>query len=196
MKTKDKILQNALGVFNKEGISTTSTKKISKIIGISDGNLRYHYPTKEDIVIAILEQMKVELRDLKNTFSNDLIIPDKDFFKLFFTKSYYIIYKYRCIYLDQVWLNYHMLNYAEIFSVYVNEWRNNFLQTFKILRKHNILSNNYSDKQYEMLFEQLYIYSDSWIFYYVQNLNHSIEYYVDICMSILVPYWKEEVTLK
>ncbi len=189
LKTKDKIVQQAIQQFNQEGIASVSLKAIAKELNISDGNLRYHYKTKEDLVIAVLEAMKKDLFLMKQSFSSKEQLPNKDFFHHFFKGSYQIIFTYRCVYLDQVWLYHHMKNYTKIFSAYVNEWRQDFLETFKIMREIGVLSANYSDEQYKMLFEQLYIYSNSWILYYEQQTEKEIAYYVAICMSILAPYW-------
>ena len=190
MKNTAEIIQEkALSIFNTNGIASTSTRQISKMLDISDGNLRYHYKTKEELVIAILEHMKQELFELKASFSETEIIPDEMFFRHFFTKSYEIIYRYRCIYLDQVWLYHHMPKYREVFGNYVESWRSDFLITFNTMREARVFKNTYSDAHYKMVFEQLYMYSDSWIFYYEQSPKQNIDYYVNICLSILKPYW-------
>lgn len=57
MKTRDKIINTAIQLFNEQGTKTISTNHIAATIGISSGNLYYHFRNKEDIIRAIFEQM-------------------------------------------------------------------------------------------------------------------------------------------
>jgi AcrR family transcriptional regulator len=57
MKTRDKIIETALQLFNEQGTKAISTNHIATAIGISPGNLYYHFRNKEDIIRAIYEQM-------------------------------------------------------------------------------------------------------------------------------------------
>lgn len=57
MKTRDKIINTAIQLFNEQGTKAVSTNHIATAIGISPGNLYYHFRNKEDIIRAIFEQM-------------------------------------------------------------------------------------------------------------------------------------------
>ena len=57
MKTRDKIIDTAIQLFNEEGTKAVSTNHIASAVGISPGNLYYHFRNKEDIIRAIFEQM-------------------------------------------------------------------------------------------------------------------------------------------
>lgn len=47
MTTKEKILEAARELFNKEGIDAVTTRHVATRLGMSHGNLCYHYPRKE-----------------------------------------------------------------------------------------------------------------------------------------------------
>lgn len=49
-KTKDRILVASLRLFNENGYDTVTTARISEEVGISEGNLWYHFRTKKDLV--------------------------------------------------------------------------------------------------------------------------------------------------
>lgn len=57
LKTKDKIIQEAITLFNEFGTGAISTNRIAQEAGISPGNLYYHFHNKEDIIRAILDVM-------------------------------------------------------------------------------------------------------------------------------------------
>lgn len=57
MNTRDKIIDTAISLFNEQGTKAVSTNHIAAAVGISPGNLYYHFRNKEDIIRAIFEQM-------------------------------------------------------------------------------------------------------------------------------------------
>jgi len=57
MKTRDKIINIAIQLFNERGTKAITTNHIATAAGISPGNLYYHFRNKEDIIRAIFEQM-------------------------------------------------------------------------------------------------------------------------------------------
>lgn len=63
-KTKDKILRTALGLFNNEGESAVSAVDIASVMGISPGNLYYHYKGKDEIIAALFEDFEAEIRQV------------------------------------------------------------------------------------------------------------------------------------
>lgn len=63
IKTKDKILQVAVKMFNEQGVQNITSRHIAAEMGISYGNLDYHYKTKEDLLLAIYKSMRNEMSD-------------------------------------------------------------------------------------------------------------------------------------
>ena len=50
--TKEKIIETSINLFNEKGCLNTSTRHIADELGISIGNLYYHFKNKEEILIA------------------------------------------------------------------------------------------------------------------------------------------------
>lgn len=63
IKTKDRILQVAVQMFNEQGVQSITSRHIAAEMGISHGNLDYHYNTKETLILAIYKQMRREMSD-------------------------------------------------------------------------------------------------------------------------------------
>ncbi len=56
-QTKTNIIQKAIDLFNQHGAAAVSLNSLAEALGISTGNLQYHYHSKEEIIRAILEIM-------------------------------------------------------------------------------------------------------------------------------------------
>jgi len=54
---KEEILKIALSLFNERGIDGVTTREIAKEIKISLGNLTYYFPSKSDIVSALMQEL-------------------------------------------------------------------------------------------------------------------------------------------
>lgn len=54
---KLEIIQEAKKLFNERGYNEVSTQDIANAMGISKGNLNYHFKRKEDIMEAVVEEM-------------------------------------------------------------------------------------------------------------------------------------------
>lgn len=63
-KTKETILRTALALFNNEGEHAVSSVDIASVMGISPGNLYYHYKGKEPIIRELFADFEVELRQV------------------------------------------------------------------------------------------------------------------------------------
>lgn len=61
IKTKEKIHQEAIRQFSEFGIQNITSRHIANGIGISYGNLNYHFKTKEDLIWDIYRRMREEM---------------------------------------------------------------------------------------------------------------------------------------
>lgn len=62
--TKDAIREAAIQLFSSKGFEQTSLREVADAVGITKASLYYHYASKVDLLIAIIEPMFEDLRAL------------------------------------------------------------------------------------------------------------------------------------
>ena len=100
MSTKELILETALRLFNDKGTSAVSTNHIAAALGISPGNLYYHYRNKEEIIRAIFERL-YDVWDTTLTLSGDRP-PTLDDLQRLVRDNFTIMWDYRFVYRELV----------------------------------------------------------------------------------------------
>lgn len=62
MSTKEAILEVARELFNTTSTQASTTNHIAKAMGISPGNLHYHYKNREEIIRLLYKEMRKETK--------------------------------------------------------------------------------------------------------------------------------------
>ncbi|MEM6345638.1 MAG: TetR/AcrR family transcriptional regulator [Bacteroidota bacterium] len=69
-KTKEKILESSLLLFNQNGLKQTTLQTIADAIQISVGNLAYHYKNKNEIVAVHALDLEEQLQECLGHYRN------------------------------------------------------------------------------------------------------------------------------
>jgi AcrR family transcriptional regulator len=96
-RTAERILEVTLTLFNRFGEPNVSTTLISAELGISPGNLYYHYPAKDELINSLFDRYERTLTELLRAADEVANVEDA---WLFFHMLFELIWQYRFLYRD------------------------------------------------------------------------------------------------
>ena len=96
-RTAERILEVTLELFNRFGEPNVSTTLISAELGISPGNLYYHYPAKDELINSLFDRYERALNELLHAADGVENVEDA---WLFFHMLFELIWQYRFLYRD------------------------------------------------------------------------------------------------
>jgi AcrR family transcriptional regulator len=96
-RTAERILEVTLELFNRFGEPNVSTTLISAELGISPGNLYYHYPAKDELINSLFDRFEKSLNELLHAADSVRNVEDA---WLFFHMLFELIWQYRFLYRD------------------------------------------------------------------------------------------------
>jgi AcrR family transcriptional regulator len=96
-RTAERILEVTLELFNRFGEPNVSTTLISAELGISPGNLYYHFPAKDELINALFDRFEQALGELLPASDSVHDVEDAWFFM---HSLFELIWQHRFLYRD------------------------------------------------------------------------------------------------
>ena len=193
-KTKQKILDSAILLFNQNGVANVSIRQIAKEAAISHGNLIYHYPNKESIVLGIHEKLLEQAVQL-----NQLIDPKKFDIKELHTitkTGFEIVLQFRFLFFDLLYISNTMPKMREILREVEKTRSDMYMSVIQLSIKNSLMRGEEYDGEYVQLIHRIKIFSDHWItssaIYDTHVDQHSIGKYAELLLSCFYPYLTPE----
>jgi len=185
--TKDKILQTALVLFNDSGINNVSLRQIAQELGISQGNLNYHFKLKEDIIEALYFQLVAQMdTQMKNLETGSTALETLYRISLSSMKK---MFEYRFILIDFIHLMNENKNIRSHYGDLMLIRKQQFNTIFKSLIDSKILRPEDLKHEYARLYQRMNIVGDNWInFYSTFDKENTIQYYCDLLFEMIYPY--------
>lgn len=94
-KTKERILDVALQLFNKNGTRVISTNHIADACSMSPGNLYYHFKNKEQIIYGLFERMILSWDEAKKHSVQDA--SSEEILEQQLEKTFHFVWQYRFV---------------------------------------------------------------------------------------------------
>lgn len=159
--TKAQILNTALTLFNTQGLSKVTLRTIANEMGISQGNLCYHFKKRDTIIEALyfklvsiidedMSKIQTEPIGLTTLFKISNVVMEN-------------FYDYRFIMLDFVQLMRENTTIKTHYLELSNLREKQFLQLFSFLIENNIMQKEVLPNDYTFLYKRIQILGDFWI---------------------------------
>lgn len=188
--TKDKILSAARELFNEHGVESITVRHIAKHIGISHGNLCYHFPRKEDILLALYEKVVLGMSEQIEIVPAEDIRLEMVLHAL--VVSFRLQYEYKFLMVDFVNIMRRVPEIRENFRQIFTFRREQFRTIIKALRKQGIFVKTVNEAQYEQLHLHLYLLGDFWMseaeILFTGEESAKLPFYAELACSLLMPY--------
>ena len=193
-KTKKRILTASRELFNEKGFSDVTIRMIASALGMSSGNLNYHYKKREDILEALYFEM-VEVFDerIRQLGKREISLP---MVKEDIINSLKRMIDYRFIWTDLYNLLRLNAKIKEHFMTVYHERTKGSSYLFEVLKTQGILKDFQFEKEADFLIDRMITYSNTWLynsFIYEEEINESyVEGHAEKLMGMLYPYLSEE----
>lgn len=191
MTTKQRILNTSLQLFNQQGTDVVTVRHIAKNLGISHGNLCYHFPNTDLIIEKLYEQLIEELNEI---LKNPMLLQELNL-KIFYDLTSFIfgkLYKYKFLMQDFISIMRRNPNLKQKHRDLVRSRRILFQMGIEASIQVGIVKPDIIKGQYENYFEQLFIISDFWLssaeILYEGSEENKLEKYINIAFTLIVPY--------
>ncbi len=195
MTTKQRILNTSLQLFNQQGTDVVTVRHIAKNLGISHGNLCYHFPNTDLIIEKLYEQLIEELNEI---LKNPMLLQELNL-KIFYDLTSFIfgkLYKYKFLMQDFISIMRRNPNLKQKHRDLVRSRRMLFQMGIEASIQVGIVKPDIIKGQYENYFEQLFIISDFWLssaeILYEGSEENKLGKYINIAFTLIVPYLTEK----
>lgn len=196
MTTKERILQESLDQFNSLGVEDITTRHIAKALGMSQGNLHYHFPTKNVLILVLFEHFKEAFQgashfNKENGLSKEQLVAT-------LKESFGIMHQYRFFFKDNevVWRKRPEIKDATI--ALLNEKRSHVLDLIQHLKAVDAFREDMHDEQASFLADQFIFVISSWLTAsgYMSDSSDIVDHYVQFTLLMWLPYLTPEEAKK
>ncbi len=165
-KTREKILETSLRLFNENGPDNVSTVQIFKEMKISPGNLYYYYKNKEEIIYELYNQMILEYK--QNWNIEDMEKPEYDSFTSVIN-NLRIFFKYRFIMNHMMALINNDPNLRLLIESNNSQRQKELKLYFKFLEESDIMDFKNQNNTIDQLVSVLWFLGDFWLIHLEQK---------------------------
>lgn len=188
--TKENILETARQLFNEHGVEAVTVRHIAGELGISHGNLCYHFPRKEDIIFKlygrIVEGMSAELaRQTPDNITLSTVLEALH-------HSYELQYHYKFLMIDFVNIMRRIPEIRENFREIFDVRKQQFSFLIALLQHQGLFRTDIPAEQIERFILQSYLMGDFWMseseILFIGKEPDKSRFYATLAGSMFFPY--------
>jgi|GEM_PF-3760667 len=165
-------------------------------MGISVGNLHYHYANKQEVILK-LQASFIEKSDVLALKLVELA-PSAASFQLIIAETFSLIHDYRFLFNERLFLSRRIKAIEVMFREMIEKRRQEFLVQIAWLKSQGFIRTDLPDEQYDFLFEQIVMLYNSWPSHISllakskKSTKRQINHFVRIISAIWVPYFTDK----
>lgn len=189
-KTKEIILDTALILFNDSGLPKTTLRTIANEMGISQGNLNYHFKKREEIIESLYFRLVSDIDEMMGNIGQEI-----DLFSMMFLvseKMMHSFFEYRFFMTDFVQIIREHEVIRNHYSQLVIQREQQFLEIFNTLIAQGYMREEVFEGEYKNLFMRFQILGSFWIPSTVilsEELNRdAVVKYCNLLNETILPY--------
>lgn len=189
MKTKDRILDSALRLFNKSGVDRVTVRNIAAETGISHGNLAYHFPSRDDIVYRLYLRLVDEFNALMASLQSATV----DIIQLLKSNqhAFTVFYKYRFLFLDFMHVMRQQPRIRQHYRRVIRTRKEQFRMLLNLLNENGYVKKEEVKGQYDLLHDVVFVFGDFWMpsaeILFEGKESEKIPHYNRVFQSIIIP---------
>jgi len=192
-KTKQKILNKALEIYNYDGVSNVSIRQLSKDVGMSHSNLIYHFPTQEEIILGLHELLLQKAVEL----NNGLVQNDSPLQSLYSTTitGFTIVYDFRFFFKELHYISNAFPKVKDVLRKVEKVRSAMYKKLIEDLIANNFLRSEEFEGEFDDLIVRIKIFSDHWLesssIYDDMSKEEKINKYSYLLIQHFYPYLSE-----
>lgn len=193
-KTKERILSTALSLFNSLGLSKVTLRTIAQNMGISQGNLNYHFKKRDDIIEALYFQLVHNIDDSMSRLelTEDVLQMMVDISQTIMTN----FFEYRFFLLDFVQIMRENQKIKAHYAKLSAQREQQFSMLFNLLIEKELMRKEILPDEYKNLYKRFKILGDFWIsdaeIIDTKITPKTISRYSEILTQAIFPYLTEK----
>ncbi len=188
--TKERILETSLKLFNSYGLSKVTLRTIALEMGISQGNLNYHFKKRDDIIESLYFQLVRKIDSSMSSFQKQ-----DNALQVLFEISQMIMtnfFDYRFFLLDFVQIMRDNETIRNHYAELTLRREQQFSELFKSLVENNLMRKEVLPDEYNFLFKRFQILGDFWLsdaeIFNSKISKSTIATYSTILVQAIYPY--------
>ena len=193
IKTKERILATALRLFNTRGLARVTLRGIATELGISQGNLSYHFRKREELIEQLYFQLVGQFDALFTTMGREEF--DLALALRVNQRTMELLYAYRFLLLDFVQVMRAQPRLRTHYRELGQLRRTQFRMGFARLQERGLVRAEAYEGEFEAFFERLQIFGDFWISHSeIQDelpAAERIQKYARLLLDAFYPYLTE-----
>jgi len=188
MNIKEKILNQALTLFNTEGVENITTRHIAKPLNISQGNLHYHYPNKNEVIEALFCQFQKKIEGSAKYQPEQLFKKEQVLASI--KVNFEVMWDYRFLFKNNevVWRRIPAIKSKMIHLLNIK--KHEIHQIIIQYQAAGIFRPDISDKQITYLTDQFLFSISTWLIAkeYVSSKKNTVDYFAKLTFRLWLPY--------